>query len=121
PPNKGRGFAGLQAEQQRQISSLGGQAAHARGRAHKFSRAEAIAGGQKGGRSVSKNRAHMSAIGRRGGLAGRREQRPDEAEPPEPAEAAPPKAAKSPAAHKKSDDPPARPRPHGKSQGNSKK
>ncbi len=74
PPKRTRGFASMDQSHLRQISSLGGRTAHARGHAHKFSSAEASAGGRKGGRAVSQDPAHMSAIGRRGGLARRREQ-----------------------------------------------
>ncbi len=44
-----RGFARLDAEQRRQISSVGGKAAHAKGRGHEFTTEEARAAGHKGG------------------------------------------------------------------------
>jgi general stress protein YciG len=64
-----RGFAAMDADQQREIASKGGRAAHEQGTAHEFSPDEARAAGRKGGVSVSKNRQHMSEIGRKGGEA----------------------------------------------------
>ncbi len=46
---------------------MGGRAAHRKGTAHEFSPEEAREAGRKGGRAVSQNREHMSAIGREGG------------------------------------------------------
>ena len=69
-----RGFAAMDAEQQREIASKGGRAAHEQGTAHEFSPDEARAAGRKGGVSVSKNRQHMSEIGRKGGEARGRKQ-----------------------------------------------
>jgi uncharacterized protein len=72
-----RGFAILPQERLREIARQGGQTAHAKGRAHEFSRDEARAAGRKGGRAVSGNRQHMAMIGRQGGRASqvrRREQ-----------------------------------------------
>lgn len=66
---KPRGFAVMPPERQKQIASLGGKTAHARGAAHKFSQAEARQAGHKGGVAVSRDIEHMSEIGRRGGLA----------------------------------------------------
>jgi len=66
PPAK-RGFAAMDQNQQRQIASKGGQAAHAKGTAHEFDSEEARRAGQKGGEVVSRNRAHMADIGRKGG------------------------------------------------------
>jgi general stress protein YciG len=57
-----RGFAAMNAEQQRQIASKGGEAV-SRNREHM---AEI---GKKGGEIVSQNRRHMSEIGRKGGEA----------------------------------------------------
>jgi general stress protein YciG len=54
---------------QREIASKGGRAAHEKGTAHEFDAGEARAAGRKGGVTVSKNREHMAAIGRRGGEA----------------------------------------------------
>jgi hypothetical protein len=52
---------------QREIASKGGRAAHAKGTAHEFTSDEARLAGRKGGEAVSRDRAHMSAIGREGG------------------------------------------------------
>jgi general stress protein YciG len=69
-----RGFAAMDADQQREIASKGGRAAHEQGTAHEFSPDEARAAGRKGGVSVSRNRQHMSEIGRKGGEARGRKQ-----------------------------------------------
>jgi general stress protein YciG len=69
-----RGFASMDPSKQREIASKGGRAAHAQGRAHEFSADEAKVAGKKGGVAVSRDRDHMAAIGREGGMArGRRE------------------------------------------------
>jgi general stress protein YciG len=62
-----RGFASMDAAKQREIASKGGKAAHAKGTAHEFTSDEARVAGRKGGEAVSRDRAHMSAIGREGG------------------------------------------------------
>jgi uncharacterized protein len=62
-----RGFASMDASKQREIASKGGKAAHAKGTAHEFTSDEARVAGRKGGETVSRDRAHMSAIGREGG------------------------------------------------------
>jgi general stress protein YciG len=62
-----RGFAAMNEEQQREIASKGGQAAHQKGTAHEFDSEEARRAGQKGGEAVSRNREHMAEIGRKGG------------------------------------------------------
>src|SRR4029077_11904358 len=62
-----RGFASMDANKQREIASKGGRAAHAKGTAHEFTSDEARVAGRKGGEAVSRDRAHMSAIGREGG------------------------------------------------------
>jgi general stress protein YciG len=64
-----RGFASMSSDRQREIASKGGRAAHLQGRAHEFTTDEARVAGRKGGETVSRNRAHMAAIGRAGGLA----------------------------------------------------
>jgi general stress protein YciG len=76
PPESGsarsrsnRGFASMDRSKQREIASKGGRAAHQKGTAHEFDSSEARAAGRKGGVTVSKNREHMAAIGRRGGEA----------------------------------------------------
>jgi len=62
-----RGFAAMSPEKQREIASQGGKAAHKKGTAHQFTTDEARLAGQKGGEAVSRNRQHMSEIGRKGG------------------------------------------------------
>jgi general stress protein YciG len=54
-------------ERRREVARMGGRAAHQKGTAHEFSSEEAREAGRKGGRVVSQNREHMSAIGREGG------------------------------------------------------
>lgn len=65
--NSKRGFASMDRERQREIASKGGRAAHQKGTAHQFTSEEARVAGRKGGEAVSRDRAHMSAIGREGG------------------------------------------------------
>ena len=62
-----RGFAAMDEQQQREIASKGGHAAHQKGTAHEFDSEEARRAGQKGGESVSRDREHMADIGRKGG------------------------------------------------------
>ncbi len=62
-----RGFASMDPSRQREIASKGGRAAHEKGTAHEWSSDEARSAGQKGGIVVSRDRAHMAAIGREGG------------------------------------------------------
>jgi general stress protein YciG len=62
-----RGFASMDATKQREIASKGGRAAHSKGTAHEFTSDEARVAGRKGGEAVSRDRAHMAAIGREGG------------------------------------------------------
>src|SRR2546430_16892966 len=72
-----RGFASMDPSKQREIASKGGRAAHAKGTAHEFTSDEARVAGRKGGEAVSRDRAHMSAIGREGGHSrGRARQQP---------------------------------------------
>jgi len=56
-------------EEQREIASKGGVAAHESGNAHEWDEEEAAEAGEKGGRTVSRDREHMAEIGRLGGLA----------------------------------------------------
>jgi uncharacterized protein len=65
------GFAGMDREKQREIARRGGRAAHQKGTAHEFTADEARSAGRKGGVSVSRDREHMSRIGRAGGLRSR--------------------------------------------------
>src|SRR4051812_20667724 len=62
-----RGFASMDPGKQKEIASKGGRAAHAKGTAHEFTSDEARVAGRKGGEAVSRDREHMSAIGREGG------------------------------------------------------
>ncbi len=68
-PKSNRGFASMDSGKQREIASKGGKAAHQQGRAHEFTPDEARTAGRKGGEVVSRDRAHMAAIGRAGGQA----------------------------------------------------
>lgn len=67
PQKSKRGFASMDPAKQREIASRGGKAAHAKGTAHEFTSEEARGAGRKGGLVVSRDRAHMVAIGREGG------------------------------------------------------
>ena len=64
-----RGFASMDPARQKEIASKGGRAAHAKGTAHEWTPDEARQAGRKGGEAVSRDRAHMAAIGREGGGA----------------------------------------------------
>lgn len=58
-----RGFAAMDADKKRLISSKGGKAAHAKGTAHKFTREEAIAAGRKGGLAAhARDRAPVESV-----------------------------------------------------------
>ncbi|MBO9535604.1 KGG domain-containing protein [Herbaspirillum sp.] len=48
-PGNSRGFAAMDPSKQREIASMGGKAAHAKGAAHEFTSAEAREAGRKGG------------------------------------------------------------------------
>ncbi len=63
-----RGFAAMSPEKQREIASLGGKAAHAKGTAHEFSPEEAREAGRKGGQAAQRARQAQA-------------QRPEEPEP----------------------------------------
>ena len=63
--SRGRGFAGMDPERQRQISSQGGKAAHQKGTAHEFDSNEAREAGRKGGMvSGGRRRAREQAHSR---------------------------------------------------------
>ena len=51
-----RGFAAMSADKQREIASLGGKAAHAKGTAHEFSPEQAAEAGRKGGLIAQEHR-----------------------------------------------------------------
>jgi general stress protein YciG len=67
PAHKPRGFALLPKDKLLRVAASGGKVAHRLGLAHKFTSAEAASAGRLGGNSVSKNREHMSCIGKAGG------------------------------------------------------
>jgi uncharacterized protein len=67
PKKSKRGFASMDPAMQAEIASKGGKAAHAQGTAHEFDSEEAREAGRKGGLAVSRDSAHMAAIGRMGG------------------------------------------------------
>jgi general stress protein YciG len=62
-----RGVVALDAATRKENARRAGQMAHAKGTAHEFTSAEARAAGRKGGTALSRNRAHMAEIGRKGG------------------------------------------------------
>lgn len=51
PQKKPRGFAAISPERRREISALGGKAAHQLGRAHTFNHDEAVKAGRIGGQA----------------------------------------------------------------------
>ena len=53
---KDRGFASMTVARQQAIASKGGKVAHAKGTAHQWTSAEAVAAGRKGGLALSKRR-----------------------------------------------------------------
>jgi general stress protein YciG len=57
-----RGFAAMNPERVREISRLGGKAAHVKGVAHEFTREEAQAAGRKGGLAAHQHDAHRREI-----------------------------------------------------------
>jgi general stress protein YciG len=63
---KGRGFAAMPRDRQRELATRGGRAAHANGKAHEFAGDEAREAGRKGGQAVSRDREYMAKIGREG-------------------------------------------------------
>jgi Stress-induced bacterial acidophilic repeat motif. len=71
-----RGFASMDPSKQREIASKGGRAAHSKGTAHEFTSDEARLAGRKGGEAVSRDRVHMSTIGREGGHSRGRTRQP---------------------------------------------
>jgi general stress protein YciG len=84
-----RGFASMDKAKQREIASKGGHAAHAKGTAHEFTPDEARRAGRKGGEVVSRDRAHMAAIGRAGGQRSHRNRVARSRSEPPPSEAPP--------------------------------
>ena len=62
-----RGFKLMDQQRRKEIASIGGKTAHAKGTAHQLTTEKAREAGRKGGRTVSANTAYMVEIGRRGG------------------------------------------------------
>jgi uncharacterized protein len=56
---RGRGFASMDPDKQREIASKGGRAAHVQGTAHEWSSDEARAAGRKGG-AASRRRSTLT-------------------------------------------------------------
>lgn len=69
PQKKPRGFGLLSPARLRVVTSTGGKASQASGRAHRFDVEEARQGGRLGGRTTAEKPGHMADIGRRGGEA----------------------------------------------------
>ncbi|MFL5306227.1 MAG: KGG domain-containing protein [Polyangia bacterium] len=68
--SRGRGFAGMDPERQRQISSQGGKAAHQKGTAHEFDSEEAREAGRKGGMVSGGRRRAREGANRQPGEGG---------------------------------------------------
>lgn len=72
--NKGdssnRGFAAMDPEQQREIASEGGRAAHRSGNAHEFTSEEAREAGRKGGEASGGGNRGGNQGGNQGGRGG---------------------------------------------------
>jgi general stress protein YciG len=71
--SRGRGFASMDRERQREISSQGGKAAHQKGTAHEFDSNEAREAGRKGGMVSGGRRRSRDAANTNGGEAARPE------------------------------------------------
>ena len=65
-------FSTLTPEQRKEFGRLGGQMTQRLGKAHRFTPEEAREAGKKGGHAISRNRAHMAEISRKGVNARRR-------------------------------------------------
>jgi uncharacterized protein len=63
--NGGRGFASMDSDRQREIASMGGKAAHAKGTANEFDSESGARAGRKGGKA-----SHSSRGGRGGNRGG---------------------------------------------------
>lgn len=67
---KGRGFASISRERNRELAASGGKAAHAKGTAHKWTSEEARIAGRKGGRiskpprkkSIRQTKKHVAVV-----------------------------------------------------------
>ncbi len=60
---KGRGFKSLTEAERRRVASLGGKAAHAKGKRHVFTYDEARAAGRKGWLAPHRTRGHYRTVG----------------------------------------------------------
>jgi general stress protein YciG len=58
--DKGRGFGAMTPEQRAEVARKGGKAAHAKGKAHTFTKESAKAAGSKGGKAVHAKRRERS-------------------------------------------------------------
>jgi len=58
---QGRGFASMSQEKRREIAQKGGKAAHAQGRAYKWTSEKAREAGRKGGQRSSRQKKRESA------------------------------------------------------------
>jgi general stress protein YciG len=67
-----QGFASMDPERLKEVGRRGGQSAQRLGKAHTFTQEETRQGGKKAGHAVSRDRAYMAEIGRRGGVKSRR-------------------------------------------------
>jgi uncharacterized protein len=68
-----RGFAVMDPEKRKKVARKGGQASQRLGTAHTLTLEEARRGREMGGRVVSRDRAYMTKIGRRGLMTQRRQ------------------------------------------------
>ncbi len=75
PTPNPRGFAALSRERRQQIARLGGRAAQAQGTGHRFTSEEARAAANKGGDTISRDRAFMATIEKKGGSTPKRPRR----------------------------------------------
>lgn len=71
--SRGRGFASMDRERQREISSQGGKAAHQKGTAHEFDSNEAREAGRKGGMVSGGRRRSREVANTNGGESARPE------------------------------------------------
>jgi len=85
----GRGFAGMDPDQQREIARLGGRAAHRKGVAHEFTSQEARAAGRIGGQN---SHIRKRALREQGMAAGVRSDTAQERAAPAPGSANSPSA-----------------------------
>ena len=66
------GFAAMDPEKHKELARRGGQTSQRLGKGHAFTLEEAREAGKKGGRSVSRDRAHMAEMGRKSRASERR-------------------------------------------------